>query len=183
MPTLFAEEQHSQAKALFLFNFANFVRWPKQAFTQNHDKLKMCIFGDANLGSFLDQVDGTRIRDKRLLVIKTNVLDDIKKGCHILFVSQNKQDLLPTLFNSVQHIYVLSVSDVEGFARNGGVISIVRTFDKLTFEINLDVALKNGLLINSDLLSLARIIGRDGKPVKKENLGPEDTLLRPQMAK
>jgi hypothetical protein len=171
-------EDGNQIKAVFLYNFANFVRWPDEAFSASGNVLKMCIFGDALLGSFLDEVDGSRVRDKRLNVIKTSEPKVIDSGCHILFVSQEKKDYLPLFLKSKQHIYVLSVSDVEGFARNGGVVSIVRNSDKLTFEINLDVALKNGLLISSDLLSLARIVGRDGKNVDASQLGPNDTLMR-----
>lgn len=173
-----AESDLNQVKAVFLYNFANFVRWPPAAFNHGSNKLRMCIFGNAKLGMFLDAVDGSRIRDKRLQVIRTDDLKDIESGCHILFVSEEKKEHLPKFFNAMEHIYVLSVSDVAGFARRGGVVSIVRTSDKLEFEINLDVALKNGLLINSDLLSLARIVGRDGKPVSSEELGPEDTLIR-----
>lgn len=174
----FAQENGGQIKALFLYNFANFVRWPTQAFANNSDNLRMCIFGDAQLGSFLDQVNGTRIRDKRLQIIRTEALADIESGCHILFVSVNKSSFLPQLASSTKNIYVLSVSDVENFARSGGVISILRTSDKLTFEINLDTAMRNGLLISSDLLSMARIVGRDGKSVAPDKVGPEDTLLR-----
>lgn len=173
-----AQPDNGQIKALFLYNFANFVRWPAQAFANNSDTLRMCIFGDAQLGPFLDQINGTRIRDKRLQVIRTGVLSDIESGCHILFVSTDKSNFLPQLTSSTKNIYVLSVSDVENFARSGGVISILRTSDKLTFEINLDTALRNGLLISSDLLSMARIVGRDGKSVAPDKVGPDDTLLR-----
>jgi len=166
-----------QIKALFLYNFANFVRWPEQAFKASDDVLRMCIFGNAQLGPFLDQVNGTKIRDKRLNVIRTTVLSDIDSGCHILFVSSDKSEFLPQLIHSTRNIYVLSVSDVENFARNGGVVSIIRTSDKLAFEINLDTALRNGLLISSDLLSMARIVGRDGKSVAPDKVGPDDTLL------
>lgn len=177
-PAMPAAGEGGQIKALFLYNFANFVRWPDKAFENSPDTLRMCLFGHSELGAFLDQVNGTRIRDKRLAVIPADDLKQIEQGCHILFVSIDKQQFLPVLFDSIQHIYVLSVSDVENFARRGGVISILRTSDKLSFEINLDAALKNGLLISSDLLTMARIVGRDGKPVEEEELGPEDSLVR-----
>jgi len=176
-PVMAQETNGGQIEALFLYNFANFVRWPDQAFKANEDVLRMCIFGNAQLGPFLDQVNGTRIRDKRLNVIRTSKLTDIDSGCHILFVSSDKSEYLPQLIHSARNIYVLSVSDVENFARKGGVVSIIRTSDKLAFEINLDTALRNGLLISSDLLSMARIVERDGKSVAPDKVGPDDTLL------
>lgn len=172
-----AEENVGQVKSLFLYNFANFVRWPPEAFSGMGEKLRICIYGKAELGSFLDQVNGTRIRDKTLDLLRTSNEKDIDSGCHVLFVGEDKMAFLPILTSSPKHIYVLSVSDVESFAREGGIISIVRTSDKVSFEVNLDVAISRGLLISSDLLSMARIVGRDGKPVTAEQERKTDTLL------
>lgn len=174
----YGQENSADSKALFLYNFANFVRWPEAAFANNSGQLRLCLLGEVDLGVFLDQVNGTRIRDKRLSIIRSADLKEMEEGCHVLFVGQDKRGLLPTLFEAIQHVYVLSVSDGEDFARTGGVISIVRTSDKLSFEINLDAAQRNGLLISSDLLSMARIVGRDGRPVDERDLSPEDSLLR-----
>ena len=149
-----------QMKALFLYNFANFVEWPEQAFTADDDQLKMCLFGTVPFGIFLDFVNGTVIREKRLVVIQTNLLADIESGCHILFVGQDQKHRLPQFFREIKHTYVLSVGDVQEFTLRGGVISIMRTIDQMEFEINLAQAIENGLFIHSDLLSLARVVRR-----------------------
>lgn len=177
MSFLHAEQNVGQVKSLFLYNFANFVRWPPEAFSGSGDRLRICIYGKAELGNFLDQVNGTRIRDKTLELLRTANQKDIESGCQVLFVGADKLVMLPGLISSSKHIYVLSVSDVENFAREGGVISIMRTKDHVSFEINLDVAISRGLLISSDLLSMARIVGRDGKPVTSEQERKTDTLL------
>ena len=57
-------------------------------------------------------------------------------------------------------MYVLSVGERKGFAEKGGVINIVRTADEIQFDINLATAMANGLLVSSDLLSLARDVKR-----------------------
>jgi hypothetical protein len=180
---LHAQENVGQVKSLFLYNFANFVRWPNEAFAGSGDKLRICIFGKAELGSFLDQVNGTRIRDKTLDLLRTSNDKDIASGCQVLFVGADKMAALPQLTSSSKHIYVLSVSDVENFAREGGVISIMRTTDHVSFEINLDVAISRGLLISSDLLSMARIVGRNGKPITADQERKTDTLLEKEPKK
>lgn len=149
-----------QMKALFLYNFANFVEWPNEAFPNENSKLKMCLFGTVPFGIFLDFVNGTVIRDRRLVVIQTNLLADIESGCHILFVGQDQRQRLPQFFREIKHSYVLSVGDVKEFTLEGGVISIMRTIDQMEFEINLYQAIANGLFIHSDLLSLARVVRR-----------------------
>ncbi|TVP55805.1 MAG: YfiR family protein [Halomonadaceae bacterium] len=150
-----------QVKALFLYNFANFVEWPPEAFRGAEAPLRMCLFGAVPFGEFLDVVNGVNIRDRTLAVIRTTSSEDIRRGCHILFVGIDRQDRLKEFFADVNHLFVLSVGNTQGFAEQGGVINIFRTRDRQQFEINLNRALENGLFISSDLLSLARIINAD----------------------
>ena len=53
---------------------------------------------------------------------------------------------------------MLTVSDMEGFAEAGGVIGLMKTDEKIRFEINLLAAKEAGLVISSRLLSLALAI-------------------------
>lgn len=147
-------------KALFLYNFANFVEWPSDAFKDTETPLRMCLYGSVPFGGFLDAVDGTRIRDRNLKIIRTSDSADIQSGCHILFVGTSHLDTIEQLFNNMNHLFVLSIGNVEGFTDKGGIVNILRTQDQQKFDINLSKAIENGLLIDSDLLSLARIINR-----------------------
>ena len=147
-----------QVKALFLYNFANFVEWPRDAFKDPSSNLKMCLYGAVPFGEFLDIVNGVKVRDRTLTVIRTTDYAKIQSGCHILFVGIEHHAELETFFRDLNHLFVLSIGDTKDFARKGGVVNILRTSDQEQFEINLTKAIENGLLISSDLLSLARII-------------------------
>ncbi len=147
-----------QVKALFLYNFANFVEWPADAFADQSSPLKMCLYGAVPFGEFLDIVNGVMVRDRTLQVIRTTDYNQIQSGCHILFVGIDHHDQLDKFFKDLNHLFVLSIGNIEDFARKGGVVNILRTTDQQQFEINLTKAIENGLLISSDLLSLARII-------------------------
>jgi hypothetical protein len=147
-----------QVKALFLYNFANFVEWPADAFSSPTSPLKMCLYGAVPFGEFLDMVNGATIRDRVLDVIRTTDHGKIRSGCHILFVGIDRTNELEQFFKNINHLFVLSVGNTEDFASRGGVVNIMRTSDQQAFEINLTKAIENGLLISSDLLALARII-------------------------
>lgn len=147
-----------QVKALFLYNFANFVEWPSDAFSDQSSTLKMCLYGAVPFGEFLDIVNGVQVRDRILEVIRTTDYSKIQSGCHILFVGIEHHDQLEEFFKDLNHLFVLSIGNIQDFARKGGVVNILRTSDQQQFEINLTKAIENGLLISSDLLSLARII-------------------------
>jgi hypothetical protein len=145
-------------KALFLYNFANFVEWPDDAFTNKSSPLRMCLYGSVPFGGFLEAVNGTRIRDRQLTIIRTSYSEEIEDGCHILFVGTEHLATIERLFSNMNHLFVLSIGNVKGFTDKGGIVNILRTRDQHKFEINLSKAIENGLLIDSDLLSLARII-------------------------
>lgn len=147
-----------QVKALFLYNFANFVEWPDDAFTSASSPLRMCLYGAVPFGEFLDVVNGVAIRDRVLQVVRTTDYAKISSGCHILFVGIEHRQELQRFFRDLNHLFVLSVGNTDNFAAEGGVVNILRTRDQQHFEINLTKAIENGLLISSDLLALARII-------------------------
>jgi len=151
---------HNQVKALFLYNFANFVEWPDSAFSSKLSPIRLCLYGDVPFGSFLDAVNGTLIGDRTLTMIRTQSKKDIEDGCHILFVGLDKKIELPNFFKDIKFNYVLSVGERSDFVEKGGVVNIVRTTDQVEFDINIGNALKNGLWVSSDLISLARKIKR-----------------------
>jgi len=154
------ENAEHQVKALFLYNFANFVEWPDSAFSSKLSPIRLCLYGDVPFGGFLDAVNGTLIGDRILTMIRTQSKKDIEDGCHILYVGMDKKIELSNFFKDIKFNYVLSVGERSDFTEKGGIVNIVRTTDQVEFDINISNALKNGLWVSSDLLSLARKIKR-----------------------
>ena len=62
---------------------------------------------------------------------------------------------------------VLSISDLNQFARHGGMIEITRKDDKFAFAINIDAVNRNGLRISSKLLQLAEVVHQADELRKK----------------
>lgn len=149
-------EELDQIKALFLYNFANLVQWPSEAFDSQHPNLRLCLYGTVTFSQFLDTVDGTLIGERPLEVIKTDDAAVIDRGCHILYVAQSRLYLMERLEQQRQHLFILSVGEDQQFTLKGGVIRILRQRDRLEFDIDLINAQRNRLAISSDLLALAR---------------------------
>lgn len=156
-----AIEAEQQVRAQFVYNFANFVEWPDDAFANNEAPIKICLFGEVNFAPYLYTFAGTRIGMRTLVVQKADQIEEIRAGCHILYVGQDERVRLPTFWQEIQYIYVLSIGDRQGFADKGGIINILRTRDRVQFDVNIENALINGLFLDSDLLALARVIKRN----------------------
>ncbi len=146
-------------KAAYLYNFAKFVQWPAETFTNKESPINLCIIGDNPFGQALDAILGKTIRDRRLTVRELpyhQALAD--KDCNILFISQSEKENLDKLLATVSYTPVLTVSDIRGFADAGGMIGLIKIGQRIRFEINVLTVQQANLEISSQLLKLARII-------------------------
>lgn len=155
------DEAALQVKAQFIYNFANFVEWPNDAFSNSETPIKVCLFGEVAFAPYLYTFDGAMIGERELIVTRADQIVQVREGCHILYVGNDKRVKLPNFWKQIQYVYVLSIGSRDGFADKGGVVNILRSNDKLQFDVNIENALSNGLFLDSDLLALARIIKRN----------------------
>src|SRR5207244_3549829 len=83
-----------QVKAVFLFNFAQFVDWPTQAFAQAQTPLVIGVLGEDPFGAYLDEtVRGEKANRRPLSVQRYRQVAEIKT-CHVLFISRSETDRL-----------------------------------------------------------------------------------------
>ena len=74
--------------------------------------------------------------------------------CNSVIFGQNCN--CDSLFTESQKI--VTVSDIKGFAEDGGMIELVHNEGVVKLKINVTVAKQSGIIINSDLLALSTII-------------------------
>ena len=153
-------------KAAFLYNFAKFVEWPKEAFPDESTPIVLCIVGEDPFGTALEPVKGRPVHGRKT-VIKRDVKPDELTTCHICFVGRPEEENLARILAELRDRHALTVGDVEGFAQRGGVIGLVTVEDEIHLEINVDAAERAGLTVSSRLLKLGRII--TGETGSREN--------------
>ena len=152
-----AISQEYQLKAVFLFNFAQFVKWPQQAFPDGQTPLVIGVLGDDPFGSYLDEtVRGEKVSSHSLVIQRYRRVEDIRT-CHVLFISRSEAAQLPQIIARLQGRNILTVSDVENFAQRGGMIRFVTEENKIRLRINVDNARAAALTISSKLLRPATI--------------------------
>lgn len=146
--------------AVFLYNFANFIEWPRAAFQRNAN-LEVCLLGRVDFTPTMRTFEGTLIRGFPLRVVATQDEQMVQGGCHILYVGLDRREDLQRFLRNLNHMFVLSVGTEDNFIADGGTINIFRTSDQAQFSIDLTKATRNGLLVSSDLLELATIINEN----------------------
>ena len=158
-----AQSKEYQIKAVFLFNFAQFVDWPTNAFLENQAPLVIGILGEDPFGSYLDEtVRGEKVNNRSLVIQRYRSVDQIK-SCHILFISRSESARQEEILNALKGRNILTVGDYDGFAQRGGMIRFVTDKNKVRLKIGLEAAKAAKLTISSKLLRPAEIVapGKD----------------------
>jgi hypothetical protein len=152
------ESREYQLKAAFLFNFAQFVKWPSECFTSADAPFYIGILGDDPFGSALEEtVQGETIEHHKLRVVRGQNFEDLK-NCQLIFICKSEEDHLSSILSQLNSRPILTVSDIGSFAQDGGAIDFYLQGDRVRFEINPDSAERGGLKISSQLLSLGKIV-------------------------
>lgn len=149
-------------KAALLFKLSNFVEWPaRQRATA---AFSLCVLGDDVFDDALQQLSGRKVRQRPVRVEYFDHSDAIGAPCHILFITESKQPFIDDILGQLEHPGTLTVSDIEDFADQGGMIEFTYAERKIGFRINLQAARDAGLSIAAPLLELSSVTtsSRDG---------------------
>ncbi len=142
--------REDQIKAAFIFRFAYYVEWPAPADARR--TLEYCLSSPNRLSATLRElVAGEEVAGRRLIVRDLTPTTPVA-NCDVLFLHG---DGLRAVLDRVRSRPVLTVSDTPGFLDDGGIIQLVRTDNRLGFNISLPAAERAGLRLSSHLLRLA----------------------------
>ncbi len=147
-----------RVKAAFLYNFARFVEWPSRSENGREEPIVFGVLGKDPFGAILDDtVRGRTIKKRPLTVRRFRSLQELEP-CHVLFISRPESRRLAEILRALEYQSTLTVSDMEGFFRNGGMIHFVVEKASVRFDINLEPAERAELAVSSRLLKVARTV-------------------------
>ncbi|MFI0416323.1 MAG: YfiR family protein [Candidatus Thiodiazotropha sp.] len=142
-------------KALFLYNFANYISWPDSTSQGKISSINYCLLGSSQLNDRMKEItkDET-INGKELRVVET-VDEQQLSDCNILFIHQPAAGYPAELIQQLASQSVLTVSDHPDFIPVGGTIVLLKKARKIKLVVNLDALDQGQLKVSSKLLRLA----------------------------
>ncbi|MCF8495593.1 MAG: YfiR family protein [Alphaproteobacteria bacterium] len=151
--------QESKIKASLIYNFLKLTRWPenkKNALTDS--SLHVCLLGGDAFEGALYPLEGRTAQQRTIYIHELENVSDSGQ-CQLVFVNKNQEDILPEILNFLKKFKTLTVSDIEGFSRNGGMIEISRNeFHRLRLYMNGNAIEEIGLHVEERLLKLAEVV-------------------------
>jgi hypothetical protein len=150
-------------KAVFLFHFAQFVDWPANTFSSPQAPLVIGILGDNPFDNYLNEtVQGENVNGHPMVIQLCHNLGDAT-NCQVLFISNSEKTRLDQTLAALKGKTILTVSDIDQFPEDGGIIGFVTVDGKIHFRINTDAARDANLVFSSKLLRLAEIVTTQNK--------------------
>jgi uncharacterized protein DUF4154 len=148
-----------RVKAVFLFNFAQFVDWPADTFTNPGQPFVIGIFGKDPFGTELDAVVRGETVSQRALVVERYDNITAIRNCNILYIARGEIGRLPQILAALKGRSVLTVSDADGDDQTGVMIRLVNRSNRVGLQIDVGAAKASHLTISSKLLRPAEIVG------------------------
>lgn len=151
----------SKVEAAFLRNFARYVTWPTNTFSDHSKPWHICILGSDLFDDVLENTfQGRTEQERSFKVFRAETLEQLPP-CQIVFVGyQNTAQRLAVLAK-LKRQPVLTVSDTPNFLQEGGIIRF-QVRDHVEMSINLDQARSVSLTIQTKMLEVSHDVLENG---------------------
>jgi hypothetical protein len=144
-----------EVKAAFIYNFSKFIEWPTQTLPKEGEPFVIGLLGRNPFQDHLKNLEKESVQGHSIAVRRYETIDSAR-GCHILFISQSEEKKIGAIVKTLSGTPVLTVSDMDGFLKNGGMICFRMNEQRVQFTINRSAMLSAGLKPSSELLKLAK---------------------------
>ncbi|MFN2444595.1 MAG: YfiR family protein [Vicinamibacterales bacterium] len=144
-------------KAAFIYNFAKFTEWPLEVLP-SAASLTACVIGDAAVGDALQRAIKGRTVAGHSMSVSPVTADGSLQTCHLLYLSNLPAKQAAQIAAGLRGSSVLTISDIDEFARLGGIAQFFVENGKMRFSINLESAKRSRLQLSSKLLALAALV-------------------------
>jgi hypothetical protein len=160
-PMAVAETKESDLKAAFVFNFSQFVEWPTNNFASTNSPFVIGVLGGSNdfVKTLSDLVRNEKNAGHPMTVRASRSVNDLR-DCEIVYIGSSEAPRLREIMAHLRDRSVLTVSDMDDFIEQGGIIRLYTSNNKMRMKISLDAAKRSRLTISSKLLRLAEVVGK-----------------------
>ena len=158
---------------LYLYNFLMFVDWPHGVPYVN-DKITIGIIGKDHFADAFRPIQGKTVKGRKIVIRQFKSIRGLNTPCQVLFISSSEKEQVPEILQNLKDAPVLTVSDMKGFTRIGGMVGFSKNSEWGTsgypllpvkknkrFQINLTAVKRTGLKIRARLLRIADIVQND----------------------
>jgi len=151
-----APVSESALKSVLFFKLPLFVYQPEDLREQ---PLQLCLLGSGNYQPAFEKLAQTPIDGRPVRFTKLGNLSEAGK-CNFIFITQSESQQLNTILRYLVNQSVVTVSEIGGFAKAGGMVELALgpSGSQVNILINRLAARQKNIEFNAQLLRLARVV-------------------------
>jgi hypothetical protein len=153
---LYAEDLRSNEQQItpaIVYNIARYVTWPTSALTSSNGFV-IGLYGHGRSLFSWSSLFGKYLHGHNVRIIRTTDMDELL-NCQVVYIESFERKNMLKILAALKESPVLTISEIEGFSRSGGMIALRNISNRMVFEVNLKSARTSGLSISSNILKLA----------------------------
>ncbi len=150
-----SDNKEYNLKAAFIYNFTRFIEW--DTLNTGNEFIIGVISSSPITKAFEDIARTKTVNNKKIIIRHFYTAEEIS-DCNILFISENSKISLNEILDKTRSKNTLTISEQEGYAKQGTAINFIIVNSKLKFEANTKAINSAGLIASSQLLKLAIIV-------------------------
>jgi len=146
----------AQLKSAYIISILNYVRWPNK---ESSKVRNICIYSENPFDNFLENfAEFSKSKNKHpAVILYPSNINEITE-CDVIFISRSSENELPEFLNVAKDNSILTISDIEGFCAEGGMVEFVSKKNRIKLNINYHSTKDAELEMSSLLLELAEIV-------------------------
>jgi len=153
----YAASREYQVKAAFIYNFTQFIEWPKDAFAGPDAPFVIAVLGQDPFDGALENIlAGKSVGNRPIVTKHFSSVADIGPA-QILFVPATMNDSARDVVAKIGKSPVLIVGENEELLSAGGAVRLYLEEGRMRFQINPDILDAARLKASAKLMQLARI--------------------------
>ena len=126
-------------KAVFIYNFTQFVDWPAVSFESGDSPFIIGIVGNNPFGSYIEEtVSGERVGTHPIIVKHFNSEKEIDR-CHLLYINFSADTKIKETLDAISDKSILTIGEGYNFSKLGGIIRFYTEQNRIRLQINKDV--------------------------------------------
>lgn len=159
----FAQTQDERAvRAAYVFHITKLVDWPPEKVS-----LQIGFLGNRDTGEFLQRILEGRISDSRPIHISLLPSDGELQQCSIVYFGDSQSKKVHAALAKLDEKNILTIGEADSFARDGGMIGLVKVGQQIRIQVNQDAARRAGVKISPRLFDLAEVV-RPASPLTNQ---------------
>ena len=147
-------------KVAFTYKIIQFIEWTEN--TDSNAPVILCVLADKRLDRLFTDFEGKEINGQTVQLLFLEQPPKPSELCGILYIGNLEQARLPQILQQITpQGKILTISDIDQFAKLGGMVELKVHGRSVKMEINVSSATNVGIRISSKLLEVANIVQRD----------------------